>query len=431
MDIDKLVENYFAPKEENVLSKDMLWELFEEIITEQKTIKEGKTKTSSAKKFILSLPKMTPTEAWGDPANNARKEMETFFRAIGGGANVDEKIKYLERLQNETPKGGRRITSPRRIISTLILLESLSSCLNSFGASSAGFVFEGFLAGLLGGHQVADPEKGSLPIEDIIAFSSWEGSANMPMSLKVLKGGESARTGSAIKGSYTNLIDALTKTPAMKYIVAYKEGDKEVSAIDIVSFDLTTDNFLDIMERSGHNTKLLKLGKRSIRSSNKFLRSLSSWEEMLPYLQRSDGYGREPTVPLPGEEVEPNAPTPDGIELDKYGYAHLKEGRSHGTQWYVNMKQLEEISGAVDYKTLGTLKVSPGALLKTAEMYMDVLSDSITSLFEAVSELSTNVNSYFITENRNEAIDKGNTAIKYADTIAEQMSAQTTSDEEV
>ena len=149
MDIDKLVENYFASKEENVLSKDMLWKMFDEVFTETQALKEDKTKTSSAKKFILSLPKMTPTEAWGNPANNARKEMETFFSAIGGGANVDEKIKYLERLQNETPKSGRKITSPRRIISTLVLLESLSSCLNSFGASSAGFVFEGFLAGLL------------------------------------------------------------------------------------------------------------------------------------------------------------------------------------------------------------------------------------------------------------------------------------------
>lgn len=429
MDIDKLVENYFASKEENVLSKDMLWKMFDEVLAEQKTIKEDKTKTSNAKKFILSLPKMTPTEAWGDPANSARKEMETFFNAIGGGANVDEKIKYLERLQNETPKGGRQITSPRRIISTLVLLESLSSCLNSFGASSAGFVFEGFLAGLLGGHQVADPEKGSLPIEDIIAFSSWEGSASMPMSLKVLKGGESARTGSAIKGSYTNLIDALTKTPAMKYIVAYKEGSKEVSAIDIVSFDLTTDNFLDIMERSKHNKNLVQLSnKKNPQTSIKFLRSLSSWEEMLPYLQRSAGYGREPTVPLPGKEVDPDAQTPEELDMAN---VQIKEGRSHGTQWYVNMKQLEEISSEIDYKTLGTLKVSPEALLKTAEMYMDVLGESVTHLFEAVAALSTNINSYFTTENRNEAINKGNTAIKYADTIAEQMSAETANDKEV
>ena len=253
------------------------------------------------------------------------------------------------------------------------------------------------------------------------------------MSLKVLKGGEGARTGSAIKGSYTNLIDALTKTPLMKYIVAYKEGGKQVSAINIISFDLTTDNFLDIMERSSKNKELLKLQKRNVPSSIKFLRSLSSWEELLPYLQRSAGYGREPTVPLPGKEMEPNAQGAFGENSMKHSTdsSSLLERKGSGTQWYVNMKQLEEISSEVDYKTLGTLKVSSEALLKTAEMYMDVLGESITHLFEAVAELSTNINSYFTTENRNEAINKGNTAIKYADTIAEQMSAQTVIDKEV
>ena len=246
MDIDKLVENYFAPKEKDMLTKEALWELFEEVIYESNNIlEEDKVKSDKAKKFVLSLPKMVPTEAWGDHSNETRKEMDKFFRAIGGGASVSGKIKFLEDLQ----KPETNIRSPRRIISILILLESLSAVMNSFGSSSAGFVFEGFLAGLLGGRQVAEPEEGSLPIEDIIAFTEYGKSGGIPLSLKVLAGGDSERK-SQIKGIYTNLINALTKNPAMKYIVAYKEGGSGVEKIIIKSFDLTTENFLDIMNSS-------------------------------------------------------------------------------------------------------------------------------------------------------------------------------------
>ena len=57
-----------------------------------------------------------------------------------------------------------------------------------------------------------------------------------------------------IYGSYTNLIIALTEKPLMKYVVAYKSTEevgerKIVSGIDIISFDLTQDNFFRYHER--------------------------------------------------------------------------------------------------------------------------------------------------------------------------------------
>jgi len=135
---------------------------------------------------------------------------------------------------------------------------------------------------------------------------------------------------------------------------------------------------------------------------------------MLPYLQRSDGYGRTPTTVDPYEEQVPEE------EL-----AQLNEADTGGTQWYTNVVQLEKIADDVDYKTLGTLNVGPAVLEKTAERYMDSLNDSIVFLFEAVSKLSENINSYFVVKNRGTAINKGNAAIENADTIANQMTAQT------
>jgi len=408
VDINKLVEGYFKSKEEEHLGLDGFFDMLQEVSMEVEKLggiiqEEEKRPRPSAKEFILSLPKFTPSEAWGAPTSVAREEMEKFFRAIRG-ETLDEKIKYLERLGKEVPKRGREITSPRRIIVTLVLLESLSSCLNDFSASAAGFVFEGFLAGLLGGVQVADPEEGSLPIEDIIALDT-------KMSLKVLRKGRTTQ----IKGSYTNLIDALTKDSLMKYVVAYKltEGDV-IEGIHIESFDITQANFLDIMKGSKKNKKLLELLNLSVQESVDFLSTLTSWGEMLPYLQRSDGYGRTPTTVDPYEEQVPEE------EL-----AQLNEADTGGTQWYTNVVQLEKIADDVDYKTLGTLNVGPAVLEKTAERYMDSLNDSIVFLFEAVSKLSENINSYFVVKNRGTAINKGNAAIENADTIANQMTAQT------
>ena len=122
----------------------------------QEVIKEEEEKISSdsskAERFVLSLPKFTPTEAWGDPNSMERGQIQKIFDTVGGGATITEKLQFLND-SIENPKGG--IKSPRRIISTLILLESIKAVIGSFGDAPAGFVFEGFMAGLLRGKQVA------------------------------------------------------------------------------------------------------------------------------------------------------------------------------------------------------------------------------------------------------------------------------------
>lgn len=423
VDINKLVESYFKSKEEESLGLDGFFKMLQEVSMEVEKFggiiqEEKEVVRPTAKEFILSLPKFTPSEAWGEPTSVARQEMEKFFRTIRG-ASVDEKIKYLSRLGREVPKRGREITSPRRIISTLILLESLSSCLNDFSAPSAGFVFEGFLAGLLGGFQVADPVEGSLPIEDVHALDT-------NMSLKVLRPGRTV----GIYGSYTNLIIALTEKPLMKYVVAYKSTEeagerKIVSGIDIISFDLTQDNFLDIMKGSKNNKDLLKLPKKTTRESVGLLSTLTSWDEMLPYLQRSAGWDtRRELTTVDSNEASYGVLDPYEEEVPEEEDLPLNEGGgAGGRQWYTNIHQLEKIRKDVDFKDLGVLNVSPESLEKTAERYMGELNDSIVFLFTAVSNLSQNINSYFVVKNRGTAINKGNAAIGDTEVIAKQMEA--------
>jgi len=443
MDIDKLVENYFMPKGDS-LTKKTLWKLFDEASYEQKesknkilalqeASKEKKLKQTEGEKFILSLPKFTPSEAWGDPNSEARQIMEGHLRQIGGGGDVAKRLQWLERLQSDVPVKGREITSPRRVISTLILLESLAACFNAFHESATGFVFEGFLAAILGGHQKASPESGSLPIEDIVAFSQWAGTADVPMSLKALK-----KT-TNIKGSYTNLVDALNKFPEMKYVIAYKEkeGD-DVSAIDIAEFTISRLNLLDILKVNGDGRSRLTFKDKSFEESYALLKSFEEeWEVLYAYLQRTSGYGRNLTTTLPGEET-PEEVTPEEVTERNVipehqlplaalsSFSLLTEASGGSSQWHISPTQLSDLKTDINWRMLAKLDFSPERLYKTADRYIEVLNDSIRSLFQATADLSTNINAYFATPKRGTALNKGNAAINNAQTIETRMTLQTT-----
>lgn len=427
-DLDTLVENYFREREKEIKidSLSFLKETIDEVYGEFLLEQNAPVRKTTAKEFILSLPKMVPTEAWGDPNDESRKEMDKFFRSIGGGANVAGKIEQLRRLQQPNTN----ITSPKRIISTLILLESLAAAMNSFGDSSAGFVFEGFLAGLLGGEQVTGKTpSGNKPIADIIAFNQYEGSTAVPMSLKVLRKGNTSK----IKGSYTNLVDALDDDSAMKYVVAYKdqEGDK-VSSIQIEEFDITRENLLPLLNLTANNRKLITFPGKTPEYSYKQLSKAKSWEELYPMLQRTQGY----TKKISGQkEEEADTPAVGDNDRLKAGIDKIEEQLLQevvGPQWYTNYSQLQDNKDVFRLNSIGKLDVSPEALEKTAEQYMDILQGKITTLFRAVSELSKNINSYFTSteDQRKKAIEDGNKAIQNADQIADSMEQVTKQDAE-
>ena len=228
--------------------------------------KEGaEITTAEAEKFVLSLPKFTPSENWGRAGSAQRDEvMRYIIRATPYGKpesleDFPKTMNYLTRIFDEASK----VTSPGRIISSLILMESLASALNAFTESAAGFVFEGWLAAMLGGSQIADrTEKGNLPIQDIMAFTHPE-FAGVPMSLKLLTKGSTA-----IHGSYTNLVDAMEEFKYMPYVVALKSGiDKEKGTVDAIGvhlFQFTQENFVNALAIRPANQALLKLREGAI-----------------------------------------------------------------------------------------------------------------------------------------------------------------------
>lgn len=416
---------------------------------------------SRAERFVLSLPKFVPTEAWGDPNSMQREQIQRIFDTVGGGATIQEKLSFLNK-SIENPSG--TIRSPRRIISTLILLESIRAVIESFGEAPAGFVFEGFMAGLLRGKQVAGrSEKGNLPIQDLIAFSELGGGKkSVPVSLKLLKGlapGEKGKI-TAIEGSYTNLVDALDEFGLMVYIVGRKDGEKIV----LEKFTFTRDNFMEALIRGAKGglvkeAYLFQLpGMNVVESINK-LKKTKDWPSKYELLQTTSGYDpverarklskkeKEEKITVTdevpdGEDVEVDVEVPGNRNDTHYSVQECRRLwdemmneslllESSQRQWSISPSQLKAISPMVDYEKLGSLPYSSARIVKVAEQYMKYLSDNLLRVFEATKDLSENLNQYFTFKERDKAISSGEKAVQDSQTITNEMSQQLSQDQGV
>lgn len=403
-----------------------------------------------AKEFMLVLPKFVPTEAWGDPNSMQREQINRLFSVMGGGRTIEGKLQFLQRITVPDNK----ISSPRRIISSLIILESLKAVIHSFNAASAGFVFEGWLSALLQGAQEAEiSAKGNLPIQDLIAFEQSDNP--IPISLKLLN------QTTNIEGSYTNLIDGLDEFDRMVYIVARKSKDESGSeeGIAIEQFTFTKDNFIDALSLSarGGKTKgadlfrlpgftteqsitILKGGTVSLNGEAEALPD-ESWETKYKVLQATAGYSerirKKRAAEIAKQEAAAAAQDPatdtdlEGQPLDSEPTLNemiieewdmLLESKG-GTQWHISPAQLKSYD-FVDYKTLGSLPVSEKSILGVARMYMDRLNNELLELFTATKSLSENINKYFTADRRDGAIGSGEKAIKNSTQIQKAMTAQ-------
>ena len=391
-----------------------------------------------AREFVLSLPKFTPTEAWGKPESIEREQITKLFNAIGGGRTIEGKLQFLQRIVDPNSK----ITSPRRIISSIIILESLKAVIGSFNASSAGFVFEGWLSALLQGTQEAEiSAKGNLPIQDLIAFSETDRA--VPISLKLLN-----KT-TNIEGSYTNLVDGLDEFGEMVYIVARK--DQEAGGIKIEKFRFDQNNFIDALSTSarGGKTKgagLFQLPNKTPEQSIAILKATDSWPEKYGLLQYTAGYSERVRKKreMANQTDQAAQENPDSEEAMKAQLAAQKDlseaieeewnlltEKAGGTQWHISPAQLITFD-FVDYQELGELPFTEEAILNVARIHMDKLNEEIMMLFTATQDLSENINRYFLVEKRSAAINSGEKAIQDSIEIQKTLQAdiQQSKDEE-
>jgi hypothetical protein len=419
-ELDQLVENFFQPKSER-LSINQLSEMINEVISEQE------------RRFSMTIPipKLTPTEAWGDPKSQSRQEIDKVFASISGGADIKERIQNINRFLNT--ESATRKRSPSNILNMMMITEALQATLNDFGDSPSGFVFEGFLSALLGGRQQADKVSGTLPIEDFVAFSEF--GKDIPVSLKLLSGK------TPIKGSYTNLADFLVVrgTPAIKYLIAYKQktGKGVVEKLNILAFDITLENFVDFMKVVSGGSQLIKPDKKAeyytnARELDKHLKAFAAnpsnedlQNEAAMAIHGTQGYnrkagqidkwfdatgneeyGREPSEDEKEKaEKEKAARSQQDFEKTKIDESASEEllVEAGERQWAASLSQLKSIASIANLESYGVLDLSQQNIDELVEIYTKKLGNEIMTLLETTKKLTENIGTYFSSEQRGEA----------------------------
>ena len=247
---DNSLMEHFAPKKGG-LNLDLLMEMVAEVMDSGVTLLSEKKKQTKRFSQMIDIGVLTPSEAWGDPSSQSRQHINKIFRSITGGKDISKRIESINSFLDPDKAILKR--APGRMINMMMIVEALQATLNDYNESAAGFVFEGFMAALTGGNQVAGKVAGTLPIEDFMAFSEY-GGASVPVSLKLLgaKGN--------VKGSFTNIVDFLLMrgSEKIKYLIAYKLTiGGNVEKIAIHDFDITLTNFIDFIANTSGGPKLL------------------------------------------------------------------------------------------------------------------------------------------------------------------------------
>jgi hypothetical protein len=406
------VRELFAPKEGYK-------NLHASVVQEAEGSASLTTAPSKSERLVLSLPKFVPTEAWGNPASMSRQQIGKIFGTVGGGGSIKDKFQFLEDSLIGGKDGG--IKSPRRILGNLILLESLTSVIRDFTSSAAGFVFEGFIAALLGGSQSTERTKGgTLAIEDLIAFSAWEGTENVAVSLKLLTGGNN------IHGSFTNLIEGLNDHGTIVYIVGRKLGDR----LSIESFDITRDNFVELLMSTIQNKtkeELFSSGRKNHSQVQRALLKAPTWEEKYVILQQTSGYSAKwrkkkqserDAAEMSSEELPTQESKVTYTVDDNRRLLSEASGGDGGKQWSLSVTALAKSKILSNHQELGNLPSTTDGIVQVAELYADKLSGDLSSIFESVASLSENVNAYFTYPDRSDAISSAKSAIDDTEKVA-------------
>ena len=260
-DWDRMISEHYEAGKKEELSLDFLMESVREALSEISdkpapkplTEKKGTDLGEKTKKSIMDLlPKFEISEAWGQLDTDARQEFEKYMNNIKGNS-LHQKLAYIRGFTSRHDPSKYQV---HEILSNLMFLDLLSTVVNNFSPSGAGFLFEAFMAGLLKGTQAVEKVEGVLQIED---FLNKEGE---PFSLKLLT------STTEIKGSIRNLVSFLTHHPkgseGIEYLTVYKYGKDKTKVLSFYSFTIDYKNIYywlyDSLE--GFGSIKLKEGQR-------------------------------------------------------------------------------------------------------------------------------------------------------------------------
>jgi hypothetical protein len=264
-ELQYIKENYFDDDADLKLILEMIDEVQQNLFL--------LSEETQQRDITLKLPIIRLSEKmWGKEGTEDRAIIENLLqKIIGQGGTLSDRLRSVSNFITSPPQ----TDDISEILSYIVLLDTLTNIMLHFNASAAGFTFEGFLAALLKGEQIAAGAQAG--IQDIIDNDK------SPISLKLLTEEGSA----SVEGSYKDLCDhfidpgGLKQDPEsgeyvgdagaegkMTYVVALKSWrdmrtqetlEGEGGAIRFYQFDFNAENFLDAMRSNPHNARLLLL----------------------------------------------------------------------------------------------------------------------------------------------------------------------------
>jgi len=285
-DLQKILKEEYEKK--LAITPNLLMEMIEEALDrpdDEATPRPAQLNEAESFSVHIPIPRLTPSEAWGDPNSQSRKDIERIFASITREPSIQARIAHVNSFVDPAlakRKGqGKRFNT---ILNMMMIIEALQACLNDYSESAAGFVFEGFMAAVTGGKQISGRVGGTLPIEDFVTGDEE------PVSLKLLS------PDTPIHGSFTNLVDFLfirggSGVPQIKYLIGRKNSDgDDVSQLAIWDFIISRDNFMAVMMESNNQARLGKMAQALTQHIQAWQDSPEWRLQMFEILKQTPGY---------------------------------------------------------------------------------------------------------------------------------------------
>jgi hypothetical protein len=305
------------------------------------------------KEFKLSLPRLHISEQWGSPGSSDREIIEMFTAQIQG-STLHEKIASLNSFISNCDKACANTKDVSEILGNLVFLDSLAAVIRDFNASTAGFLFESLISALLGAGAQQVPTTGGL-YQDTTDVIDNQG---RPLSLKFYKLDPDDPKG-YITGAKPNLRAAIrSHGQPMIYLLGLKSTkDKKVNSVEFyeISIGSKQDGIEAQFDVDNMNIPIKMIVKGQV------------------YVQKEF----------------PN------------GKFHPMAGNARKNRYFI-----------------GALKFgSREDLVKIAQNYADRLGTVLLDIYEQLEKLTTNVNVYFLEEDKAAAVRaKEHAAILKAET---------------
>lgn len=425
-ELEALIEKHYKKKKGNLtfqtliemVEKTMenLSPLFEEKVAVSYDAAQGEVPAEL--KNGVRLPIFKITELWGKIDNKDREIIEQFTKNLGG-STIKEKLSNLNKIIEYDPQA-----DIPKIISAMVVVETLRSIIIEYTESVGGYLFEGFLAGIFGGQ--------SIQIVDVTGEEA-AGQAGKPITDVVLNGVHYSlkllSPGTTIDGSYKNIVEhfATVSPPEITYLVVRKVGN---DVLEFYEFTITQQNFTDYIGWAEYHE--VKEEKEKIEHSSDEMIDLFSrigsskgkgWSGIVK-ISDKDGKNvsrsiksftdsRAPfTVIYRGEEDISQIKRYSASVNHLYGspevYQQVKEAQNgsfegfikllRSTPGYINSRQFH-ISPAYAKsvsENVGQLDLSENNLLGITEKYLDKLAGELIPIYSALHSFSENINRYFL-----------------------------------